>query len=182
MLLVGYSLSELSSQEKETNRMKKRNEQKPRPISAIARDLRTTLGHTQQSFAVALGWAISTAVRFEHGAQPSVRMLAQLLDLAYANGLDDLALEIQLHLNVSLGPNFPLTPDQTEQYFVLIARRIFQNRKRHAAFLKFAAPEIESLKAENAIRKEHTERLWAELDALNEKAQKLMKTPKGGSK
>ena len=68
-----------------------------------------------------------------------------MLEAAYANGLEDLATELRLHLNVKLGPNFPITPDETERYFVLIARRIFQNKKRHAAFLKFAAPEIEAL-------------------------------------
>jgi len=140
-----------------------------RPIREVARELRETLGHTQQSWATEMGWAISSAVRFESGAQPSARMLAQMLETAHAHGLVDLAAEIQIHLNVALGPNFPITPDETERYFVLIARRIFQNKKRYAAFLKFAAPEIEILKAENVIRKLHQDRLIADLDALTEK-------------
>jgi hypothetical protein len=156
---------------------------KNRTINEVAGDLRkkvinpkTGESHTQQSWADYMGWGISTAVRFENGAQPSARMLSQMLDAAYANGLDDLAMEIQIHLNVALGPNFPISPDnEMERYFVLIARRIFQNRKRHAAFLKFAAPEIEILKAENLIRKEHQDRLNAELGAIAEK-------PKGGRK
>jgi hypothetical protein len=156
---------------------------KTRTIRDVAVDLRKNVinsktgeGHTQQSWANFMDWSISTAVRFENGAQPSARMLAQMVDVAHANGLDDLAAEIQIHLNVALGPNFPIAPDnEMERYFVLIARRVFQNKKRHAAFLKFAAQEIEILKAENLIRKEHQERLFAELDALAEKA-------KGGKK
>jgi hypothetical protein len=144
--------------------------EQPRPISEVARELRETLGHTQQSWAVALGWSVSTAVRFEHGAQPSPRMLAQMVGAAHAGGLDDLAAEIQLYLNVALGPNFPVNPDdEMEHYFVLIARRIYQDKRRHAAFLKFAAHEIETLKRENLIRKEHQERLFAGMDALAEK-------------
>jgi transcriptional regulator with XRE-family HTH domain len=147
-----------------------RKTESARPVAEIARDLRSALNHTQQSFAVALGWSISSAVRFENGAQPSARMLAQMVDLAHASGLDDLAMELQTHLNVSLGPNFPVGPDETERLFILLARRAFQNRKRHAAFLKALAPEIEILKAENAIRKEHQDRLNAELDAITGKA------------
>jgi hypothetical protein len=143
----------------------------------VAVDLRKSVvnpetgeSHTQQSWANHMGWAISTAVRFENGAQPSPKMLAQMLDEAHVNGLDGLAAEIQLYLNVALGPNFPPNPDdEMERYFVLIARRIYQNKKRHAAFLKFAAPEIEILKTENLIRKEHQERLFAGLDAITEK-------------
>jgi hypothetical protein len=95
-----------------------------------------------------------------------------MLDQAHANRLDDLATELQIHLNVALGPNFPITPDPTERYFVLIARRVFENKKRHAAFLKFAAPEIEILKAENVLRKEHLDELNAGLDAHNERMRK----------
>jgi hypothetical protein len=137
---------------------------KRRTIAEIAVDLRKRLGHTQQSWAGVMGWGISTAVRFEHGAQPSPRMLAQMLEAAHANGLDDLAAEIQAHLNVRLGPTFPITPDEAERYFVAIARRIFQNKKRHAAFLKFAQPEIEILRAE-----------LAEHDAAAERALKTLR-------
>ena len=121
-----------------------------------------------------MGWGISTAVRFENGAQPSARMLAQMLDAAHANGQADLADEIQLYLNVALGPNFPIAPDaEMERYCVLIARRIYQNKKRLAAFLKFAAPEIEILKEENVIRKEHSDRLFTDFDAAVERGERL---------
>jgi hypothetical protein len=142
---------------------------KTRTIAEIAVDLRKALGHTQQSWATHMGWAISSAVRFENGANPSARMLSQMLDKAHENGLEGLAAEIQLHLNVVLGPSFPITPDETERYFVLIARRLFQNQKRRAAFLKFAAPEIDLLKAENKLRREHLEELHASLDAWSER-------------
>ena len=145
---------------------------KVRPIREVAAELRRALGHTQQSWATLLGWSISSAVRFENGGVPSPKMLSQMLDQADQHGLDDLAAEVQLHLNVQLGPNFPLTPDPPERAFVLIARRIFQNKKRHAAFLKFAAPEIEILKAENAIRKEHADELFTLGDAVAERAKK----------
>jgi hypothetical protein len=156
---------------------------KTRTITDVAVDLRKSIinpktgkSHTQQSWADCMGWGISTAVRFENGAQPSVRMLAQMLEAAYANGLDELAAEVQIHLNVALGPNFPVAPDnEMERFFVLLARRIFQNQKRHAAFLNFAGREIKILKAENAIRKEHQEQLDAALDAANERAQKEKK-------
>jgi hypothetical protein len=148
---------------------------KTRPIREVAAELRRTLGHTQQSWATLLGWSISSAVRFENGGLPSPRMLAQMLGQADTHRLDDLAAEIQIHLNVALGPDFPLTPNETEKYFVLIARRIFQNKKRHVAFLKFAAPEIEILKAENLIRKEHREQLDAHLDAVAERERKETK-------
>jgi hypothetical protein len=156
---------------------------KTRTITDVALDLRKNIinpktgkSHTQQSWADHMGWAITTAVRFENGAQPSARMLGQMLEEAHANGLDDLAAEIQIHLNVALGPNFPVAPDaEMERFFVLLARRIFQNKKRHAAFLNFAGREIKILKAENAIRKEHQEQLNAALDAANERAQKETK-------
>ena len=100
-------------------------------------------------------------------------MLSQMLDAAHTNGLDDLAAEIQVHLNVSLGPAFPIAPDaEMERYFVAIARRLFQNRRRHKAFLKFAAPEIEILRAENALRKEHADKLFADFDAAVERGKK----------
>ena len=146
---------------------------KKRTIAEIAADLRKRLGFTQQDWAQRMGWAISTTVRFEHGAQPSPRMLSQMLDAAHTNGLDDLAAEIQVHLNVSLGPAFPIAPDaEMERYFVAIARRLFQNRRRHKAFLKFAAPEIEILRAENALRKEHADKLFADFDAAVERGKK----------
>jgi hypothetical protein len=155
---------------------------KTRTIAEIAVDLRKRLHHTQQSWAHEMGWGISTATRFEHGAQPSARMMSQMLEAAHAKGLADLADEIQLHLNVALGPNSPVAPDaEMEKYFVLIARRIFQNRKRHDAFLKFAAPEIEKLKAENALRKEHADRLFAGFDAAVERVKKA-KRPRKGTK
>jgi transcriptional regulator with XRE-family HTH domain len=150
--------------------MRKPKPVQPRPIREIAVDLRKDLGLTQQAMATKMGWAISTTIRFEHGAQPSARMLSEMLETAYAEKLYDLAAEIQIHLNVALGPNFPVTPNEMEQYFVLIARRIFQNRKRHQAFLRFAAPEIEILKAENLLRKEHQDQLSAylgQVDAYN---------------
>ena len=131
--------------------------------------LRKSLGDTQQSMAGRMGWAISSTVRFETGSQPGPKALSEMVEVAWANGLDDLAAELQIHLNVALGPNFPITPNPTERYFVLIARRIFQNPKRHAAFLKFAAPEIEILKTENILRKEHTDQLFSGLDAWNER-------------
>ena len=103
-------------------------------------------------------------------------MLAQMLEAAHTNGLDDLAAEVQLHLNVALTPNFPLAPDQLmERYFVAIARRIFQNPKRHAAFFKFAAPEIAILKAENALRKERSDKLFADFDAAVERGERMKK-------
>jgi hypothetical protein len=151
---------------------------KARPIREVAADLRRALGHTQQSWATLLGWSISSAVRFENGGVPSPKMLAQMLDQADTHGLDDLAEEVRLHLNVALGPNFPINPDdEMERYFVLIARRAFQNKKRHAAFLKFAAPEIAILRAENALRKEHADRLFAGFDAAVERAKPAAKRP-----
>ena len=107
-------------------------------------------------------------MRFENGGVPKAsKMLAQMLDQADSHGLDDLAAEVQLHLNVALGPNFPLTPDPTERTFVLLARRAFQNKKRHAAFLKALAPEIEILKAENGLRKQHDDELFAVGDEIS---------------
>jgi hypothetical protein len=155
--------------------VRKTKPKQPRPLPEVIIELRKVLNHTQQSFAVALGWSIGTCVRFEHGAQPSPRMLNELVHLAHAQGQHELAMDLQTHLNVALGPNFPLAETQVEErYFVLIARRIYQDPARHAAFLKFAAPEIERLRDENAIRKEHTEKLWAYLDTITE--------PKGGAK
>jgi transcriptional regulator with XRE-family HTH domain len=151
---------------------------KPRTIAEVAVDLRKALGHTQQSWAHVMGWGISSAVRFENGAQPSARMLAQMLDAAHAEGLEDLAAEIQLHLNVALGGNFPVSPDQKERLFVAIARRIFQNPKRHGAFLKFAAPEVAILRAEAQLQKRHTDELHAALDAWNEREQSRRKESK----
>ena len=46
---------------------------KKRTIAEIATDLRKRLGFTQQDWAQRMGWAISTTVRFEHGAQARVR-------------------------------------------------------------------------------------------------------------
>jgi hypothetical protein len=155
---------------------------KTRKIGDLAADLRKKLGHTQQSWANEMGWAISSTVRFEHGAVPGPKALSEMVAAAWENGLDDLALELQTHLNVALGPNFPITPDPTERYFVLIARRIFQNPKRHAAFLKFAAPEIEILKAENVLRKEHTDQLFSGLDAWNEREKAREKARRGETK
>jgi hypothetical protein len=114
-----------------------------------------------------MGWAISTAVRFEHGGKPSLPMLAQMLEAADVNALDDIAAEIQIHLNVALGPNVPPTPDPTERLFIALAWRIFQNKKRHSAFLKFADPEVEILRAEAALTNERSAELFAGVDAYS---------------
>jgi hypothetical protein len=144
-----------------------------KPIAELARDLRTATAHTQQSFATLLGWSISTCVRFEHGAIPSAPLLAQLVAQAEAAGQDDIAEQLRLHLNVQLGPNFPLTPDPQERYFVLIARRIFQDKRRHAAFLAFAQPEVEQLQVEAEFAKERADKLFNQLDDYAERQKAL---------
>ena len=140
---------------------------KPRKTAEVVRALRTALENTQQDFAVRMGWSIATIVRYEAGAKPNVQALAQMMVLAQDHGLDDLAAELRMYLNVGLGPAFPITPN--EQVFVLLARRIHQNPKRHAAFLQFALPELQQLKQENLIRKDYRQALDASMDALGER-------------
>lgn len=141
-----------------------------RHIAEVVKDLRKATGLTQQAFATLLGWSISTNARFEGGgARPSLKSMSQMLDLAKANGLAELAAELRLHLNARLGPDFPLSPDPQEKLCVLLARRINQNPERREAFMRFAAPEYEQLLLENEIRKDHNVALWEGLDAWNER-------------
>ena len=142
-----------------------------RKIGDVTRDLRVALKLTQQGLAVAMGSAVSTIVRYESGGSPpNLQALAKMVELARERGLDDLAAELQVHLNVKLGPDFvPVTLNEVEKYLALIARRIIQNPKRHAAFLRFAKPEIEILKTENKLRKQHADELVAGIDAFGER-------------
>lgn len=60
-------------------------------ILKAVKTLRLALGETQQSFAGRLGLAISTVVRYESTRPPRGAEIARFLDLAIANGRQDLA-------------------------------------------------------------------------------------------
>jgi hypothetical protein len=83
--------------------------------------------------------AVSTVVRYEHGSRPNVQALAKMWALANEAGLDALAAAFRLYVSVSL-----YLPHPHSDLFVLI----WQDPKRRAELIKFAAPEIEQLRKE----------------------------------
>lgn len=138
---------------------------KTRTIHEVVRALRLALKQTQQEFATTMESAISTVVRYEHAARPNAQQLSKMLSIARAHDLEAIAAELQLHLNVLLGPAFPVTPDPLERMCIQIARRINQNPKRREAFFKWSAREIEQLRAEDQLRKDRADELFAAFDA-----------------
>ena len=70
------------------------------------KSLRVALGDTQQSFAHRLGLAISTAVRYETNRPPTGTALLELMKLADAHGLEDLATKFQEAISEEL--RFPV--------------------------------------------------------------------------
>lgn len=74
-----------------------------RVIARTVRQLRLALGDTQQQFAERMGWAISTAVRYETTRAPRGRALADLARMAIARGWDDIASVFRMTLAEELG-------------------------------------------------------------------------------
>jgi transcriptional regulator with XRE-family HTH domain len=66
-------------------------ERKRDVISQAVIDLRMALGQTQQEFAQSLGNAITTVARWETSRPPSGRVLQELSDFAFVNGLIPIA-------------------------------------------------------------------------------------------
>ena len=136
-----------------------------RNIRVIARELRTRAGHSQQSWAHEMGWSITSAVRFENGGRPGVKALWEMVTKAQELGFDDLATELLVFFNVSAGRDLPVV-EQGEEMFIARARRVWQNPRRHKAFLEFTAPEGKLIEAENAEKAKRADELASYLDAI----------------
>jgi transcriptional regulator with XRE-family HTH domain len=140
-------------------------ETQKRTIADAVKELRGKLALTQQGLAAALNCGIATIVRYEGGrGRPDVRQLEKMTQLAARAGQDSLAEEFQMFLNVGMGVSVPVV-DPAEQLCIALARRLYQNPKRRAAFLVFAAKEHAALVRENEIRKERSDELFAAFDA-----------------
>lgn len=74
------------------------------PLIAAVRKLRTAVGDTQPQFAERLGLALPTVVRYEHSRRPRGKVVADMEQIAVANGLDDLASLFRNALSDELGP------------------------------------------------------------------------------
>jgi transcriptional regulator with XRE-family HTH domain len=74
----------------------------------LLRELRTTLGMSQQDLAVALGNAVVTVARWETSNPPGNLALTAVWKLAHDKGLFDLANRIEKHTVWGLGSPFPL--------------------------------------------------------------------------
>jgi transcriptional regulator with XRE-family HTH domain len=72
-------------------------------LTATVRELRESLGLTQQEFAHRLNKAISTVIRYETTREPRGKALIELAEFASANGRADLSRELVGALERELG-------------------------------------------------------------------------------
>lgn len=150
-----------------------------RSIHDCVRELRTTLGHTQQSFAALMHWSIASAVRYENGGRPGYRALTQLVALAIQAELTDLAKEFQSGLLANIMPDRTLEyADEDEVAIMHAAQLAYGNPKRRKKIEKFLGPELELVAKGRRVRREVSDTLGKHLMELKAEADEARRKEK----
>lgn len=94
-------------------------------IHQAVKALRTELGESQQAFATRLGLSIRAIVNYESNRVPSLKVLAQLVRVAWEHGKPDLAKPLYDHIRAEIGSEIQ-TPGRIEgiaaQFHIAIRR------------------------------------------------------------
>jgi hypothetical protein len=85
-----------------------------------------------------MGWGISSAVRFEHGAKPGAKALAQMLDVAAKHGQNGIAAELRAYLSEDL--RHPFFLEAARKHELRPPRNEFvEDKKRWTEIMAIAA-------------------------------------------
>ena len=122
-------------------------------LSEAVRQLRQVVGESQMAFAKRMDWHIVTLARYETNRPPKGRALAQLWQLAYDQGKQDLARVFLGGFQTEIGKMVFAAPKGFEAavdgFIYVLGNPKLQ--KKQQKLLKLLEPEIELMEATHAV-------------------------------